>query len=114
MEKNIIIGTLYRPPSSNINNFLERIDEQLEKISRENKNIYLMGDFNIDLSHSIEINSSYTTHLNKNKIDNNNSDTFLNILSSYALSPCINIPTRVTPVSSTLIDNIFTNALEKN
>ena len=114
MEKNIIIGTLYRPPSSNINNFLERIDEQLEKISRENKNIYLMGDFNIDLSHSIEINSSYTTHLNKNKIDNNNSDKFLNILSSFALSPCINIPTRVTPVSSTLIDNIFTNALEKN
>ena len=45
--KNIIIGTLY----SNINTFLERIDEQLEKISRENKNIYLMGDFNIDLSH---------------------------------------------------------------
>ena len=73
-----------------------------------------MGDFNIDLSHSIEINSSYTSHLNKNKIDNNNSDKFLNILSSYALSPCINIPTRVTPVSSTLIDNIFTNALEKN
>ena len=62
-----------------------------------------------------DINSSYTTtHLNKNKTDNNNSDKFLNILSSYALSPCINIPTRVTPVSSTLIDNIFTNALEKN
>ena len=38
-----------------------------------------MGDFNIDLSHSIEINSSYTTtHLNKSKTDNN-SDKFLNI-----------------------------------
>ena len=113
--KNIIIGTLYRPPSSNINHFLESIDEQLEKISRENKSMYIMGDFNIDLTHSIENNSPYTTtHLNKNKSVNNNSDKFLNILSSYAFYPCINIPTRVTPVSSTLIDNIFTNTLEEN
>ena len=113
--KNIIIGTLYRPPSSNINHFLESIDEQLEKISRENKSMYIMGDFNIDLTHSIENNSPYTTtHLNKNKSVNNNSDKFLNILSSYAFYPCINIPTRVTPVSSTLIDNIFTNTLGEN
>ena len=113
-EKNIIIGILYRAPRENISNFLERIDEQLEKISRENKNIYLMGDFNIDLSHSIGINPSCTTtHVNKNKIDNNG-DKFLNILSSYAFYPCINIPTRITPTSSTLIDNIFTNALHKN
>ena len=109
--KNRIIGTIYRPPNSNMNNFFESIDEQLEKISRENKTIYLMGDFNIDLSHYVETNSSdTTTHLN----ENNNSDKFVNMLSSYALYPSIKIPTRVTPVSSTLIDNIFTNTSEEN
>ena len=42
--ENIIIITLYRPPSSNINNFLiERIDEQLENISRENKKYIFDG-----------------------------------------------------------------------
>ena len=37
----------------------------------------------------------------------------MNILSSYAFFTCINKPTRITPTSSTIIDNIFTNTLNK-
>ena len=62
-----------------------------------------MGDYNIDLAHSIQLSNTNTTHNNK----------FLNILSLYAFYPCINKPTRITSVSATLIDNIFTNTLDK-
>ena len=109
--KNIIVGTLYRPPRNNINNFLENLDKTLDHISSENKHIYMMGDFNIDLSHSLQNMSSNTSpRLTENHITVNNSNAFLNILSSYAFSPCINVSTRITPMSATLIDNIFTNS----
>ena len=35
---------------------------------------------------------------------------FINIMSSYSLYPSITKPTRITPTSATLIDNIFTNS----
>ena len=113
--KNIIVGILYRPPNNNINNFLDKLSNELDKISRENKKIYIMGDFNIDLSRSSQINPSYhTPNSNRNNNQNDSINNFLNILSSYTLYPCINVPTRITPSSATLIDNIFTNSLDKD
>ena len=53
-----------------------------------------MGDFNINL-------------LNCN-IDKNTSD-YVDILYSHAFFPRINSPTQITPISKTLIDNIFYN-----
>ena len=44
----------------------------------------------------------------------NYANTFLNILSLYAFYPSINVPTRITPMSETLIDNIFTNSFNKD
>ena len=48
--KNMVVGCLYRHPSMSISEFnityLERI---LEKLSFENKDIFLLGDFNINL-----------------------------------------------------------------
>ena len=73
-----------------------------------------MGDFNIDLSQSLQ---SISPHSNPRLIGNHSIDncanTFLNILSSYAFYPSINVPTRITPMSETLIDNIFTNSFNK-
>ena len=113
--KNIIVGTLYRPPGNNVNNFLENLDKELDKISSENKHVYMMGDFNIDLSHSLQSISSNTyPRRTENHVIDNNTNAFLNILSSYAFHPCINVPTRITPISSTLIDNIFTNSCNDN
>ena len=43
-SKNIIVGTIYRPPNNEIDLFLHDIDEGLHKILQENKNVYLMGD----------------------------------------------------------------------
>ena len=41
--KNIIVGTIYRPPNQN----LDKLNTTLSIISKDNKN-YLMGDFNLD------------------------------------------------------------------
>ena len=112
--KNLIIGILYKPPNYNLNRFLELLDIELEKIVQENKYVYIMGDFNIDISQSVQS----TIHVAQKDFNNyheneSGSNKFLDILSSYSLFPSIKIPTRITPQSATLIDNIFTNTSDK-
>jgi len=58
-----------------------------------------MGDFNVDL---------LKTDLDKE------SDAFLQHNLSFCLKPFIIRPTRVTPHSRTLIDNIFSNSLDES
>ena len=41
--------TIYRPPYTNVDLFLDEFDRMLHKVNLENKDVYLMGDFNIDL-----------------------------------------------------------------
>lgn len=92
--KNIIVGVIYRPPNQNLNSFVNEFSELAEKISRENKILYIMGDFNINL-------------LN---VDNHcQTSEFLDGLFSNLLCPMINRPTRITSYTASLIDNIFTN-----
>ena len=64
----------------------------LEKASKENKPLVLLGDFNINL-----LNSNTDNSISK----------FLDILGSFSLLPQIILPTRITNTSKTLIDNIF-------
>ena len=47
--KNIIIGVVYRPPNGNLDSFKKAMNAILEKVNRENKLCYLIGDFNVDL-----------------------------------------------------------------
>ena len=42
-EKNIIVGIIYRPPDSKLNEFLSDLDLVLGKISKENNLVFLMG-----------------------------------------------------------------------
>ena len=96
-HKNTIIGTIYRPPNSETDTFLNGIDTQLNNCLQENKNIYLMGDFNLDLlsnSHSVS--------------------QFTNILQANALYPHINKPTRFCNTGQSLLDNIFSNVLHNS
>lgn len=94
-NKNMIIGTIYRPPTSDVDTFINQIDSVLNKISQENKHIYLMGDYNLDL-------------VNKT---NNNILKFYNTMLLYSCYPHISKPTRIDSVSETLIDNIFSNVI---
>ena len=63
----------------------------MEKLSLENKGLYLLGDYNIDLLKTD---------------DDDNIDE-----SSNFLVPHITLSSRITSTSRTLIDNIFSNNL---
>ena len=92
-NKNTIIGCIYKYPKMALADFTQNfIKPLLDKSSFENNNIILLGDFNIDL----------LRYGNDNQIR-----IFLDRMYSSSLSPQITIPTRKTPRSETLIDNIF-------
>ena len=56
-HKNTVIGVIYRPPSENTLEFLEKVNEIISGVTKNNKHCYITGDFNLDLlkheSHSV-------------------------------------------------------------
>ena len=101
-DKFKIIGNIYRAPGTDVNYFIEKLQQILEKIDKDkmyknSKETILLGDFNIDL-------------LKYEK--NNETSNFVDTVLSYGHLPVINFPSRITPNSSTLIDNIFSNNFE--
>ena len=94
---NIIIGCIYRHPNMDLSDFIENyLSILLDKISKENKTVYLLGDFNVDLL-------KYDQH--------NLTNDFLDTLATNFFLPNIFLPTRIGNTSKTLIDNIFSNSL---
>ena len=69
-----------------------KLTKMLDKLHKENKTIYIMGDYNINLLNSDT--HSPTGH-------------FLDLMYSNMLFPLLTRPTRVTAHSATLIDKIF-------
>ena len=93
LNKNLVIGVLYRSPGQNSEKeFTSCMYHLLNKIECENKDVVLMGDANIDLL-KYNIQNSSTEYL----------DMFL----CNGMVPGITLPTRVTKTSATLIDHIF-------
>ena len=84
----IIIGTLYRPPSSTIDLF-EQIETLFAKVDSSNAEFYLLGDLNCDLL-------SGKPHTCTKKL--------LELIGSNSFDQVIKEPTRITPVSRTLPD----------
>lgn len=86
-----LIGTMYRSPShASETHFINSIEHLLNKLQPENKELIILGDFNIDL---INMNTSACTML----------DMFMN----NQLFSQITVPTRVTETSNTLIDHVY-------
>ena len=90
---NIIVGCIYRHSTCNLSAFTSEFETLLKEISQYE--IYILGDFNIDLL-------KYSEHLL--------SEEYLNMLYSNNLLPLITKPTRLTHHTSTLIDHIYTNS----
>ena len=88
----VLVGTVYRPPNTSIERFLESLSPLLDVLKREAKISYIMGDFNINLM-------NVDTHIQ--------SSEFLELMFAYSFVPLIYKPTRVTHNTATLIDNIF-------
>ena len=97
-SKNIVCGCIYRHPKylkSDFDEFNKYLDTTLNKIVSENKEIYICGDFNIDL---LKLNE-YEAHLE-----------FYTLLNSHGLLPFIVQPSRVVNNQvPSLIDNIFSS-----
>ena len=60
-KSNIIIGSIYKHPNMNINEFnFKYLNEFLDKLSKDNKSAFLLGDLNINFS-------NYHIHLPTNE-----------------------------------------------
>ena len=91
-QKNMIIGCVYKHPKHGFSDFTNNyITPFLDKLSNENKDIMIMGDFNINL---ITYNDDKNTG---------------NTMFSQSFLPYITTPTRITRNTKTLIDNIYYN-----
>ena len=90
---NAIIGSLYRPPNTNVDKFLVEYNDTLERIgSEKNKEVILGMDHNLDL---LKQSSHKRTQ------------TFVENTLDHALLPVITKPTRISRTSATLIDNVI-------
>ena len=72
------------------------LNKPLENICKEQKSIFLLGDFNVNL-------------LNYN--EHNQTNEFLNSLASNSFIPLIFKPNKITSYSNTLIDKYFQTLL---
>ena len=96
-KSNIIIGSIYRHPSMDLDDFNKNfLNKLLEKVSKEQKSVYLLGDFNVNL-------------LNYNGHNPNNE--FLDSVVSNSFIPYILQPTRITDHSEAVIDKISSNVI---
>ena len=92
------MGVIYRHPSMDLTDFnCNYLNKLLENISKEQKSVFLLGDFNANL-------------LNYN--EHNEINEFLDFLASNSFIPLILQPTRITSHSNTLIDNMFSNVID--
>ena len=53
-QRNVIIGEIYRPLSSDKNKFNTELKKILNKIEKEIKYAFLMGDYNINTLHEMQ------------------------------------------------------------
>ena len=89
-SKSFLIGNIYRHPNETVH-WNEEFDNHLDKVLGCEKEIYLMGDFNRDL------------------MQDNIKQSWLEYMESFGLHQIVNMPTRVTDQSATLIDHIYSN-----
>ena len=82
---------VYHSPSGDTEIFMDELEKLLSKLKCHQYPVIMLGDFNMDLL----------------SLKNNKTLLFLQNCMSYGYLSIVRIPTRVTPTSATLIDNIF-------
>ena len=102
--KPIIVGIIYRPPSQS--EFLEIINTHFSKLDTNNNEIYILGNFNINLY----LNNSYIflkNYLLQSQSITSDIKKYYEFCAMFGLKQLIEVPTRVTCSSSTIIDHIL-------
>ena len=92
--KNLVIGVIYRHPSSSLTDFQNQFTQTLHSLAKHKKDYILCGDYNVDVlqRHSSSAINAY--------VDSVYAEDRLCL---------INKPTRFTPSSATLLDHVYTN-----
>ena len=99
LRKDLIIGNMYRSPSTSPTTYLDCLKRKIAKLKKyKSKHILLLGDANVDLIR-------YD--------DDANAQELINITASYGFAPIISRPTRITDHRATLIDHIYTNDIHE-
>ena len=90
-----LIFGIYRPPGFvEFDLFIDGLHELVNDFNVSGEIIYMLGDFNVNLMTA-----------------DSNATLFVDMMRSLSFLPLIDVPTRVTDSSESLIDNIWTNQL---
>ena len=89
-----------RHPNTNFQNFCDALNETLTHLSTLEKHLFIMGNFNIDVSEK----STSSNRMSK--------QCYLNMLASHGAEMLINQATRITSTTAAVIDHILTNATQ--
>ena len=89
-----VCGIVYRRPDSNKQLFLNDIELIVSDLTNKYRNIYIMGDFNLNM---LQYKTCPTTK------------DMINMFNSFNIFPTITKPTRVTLRTATVIDHFWTN-----
>lgn len=93
-KKKLIIGSVYRSPSSPVSEFLSNLDQLLHKLSFENKHVVLVRDININLLDT----------------ESNICAAYTNCFSGFGYESLLTVPTRYGHQGSqSLLDHILCN-----
>ena len=101
-QKPMTIGVIYRHPvyvAHEIDDFGEALSNILHKLNINKSKFCILGDFNIDL---LQINQ------------NNKARKYANNLLAQSCKCAIDIPTRISGNSRTLLDHVYVNDFEMN
>ena len=108
--KPITVGTIYRPPIQS--NFLEALNENMNKIDPIGNETYILGNFNINFS----LNDSYI--FSKRNMLNNKSipsdvKTYYEFCTVFGLHQLMKVPTCITCNRAIVIDHVIANYPER-
>ena len=95
-KQSTIFGTIYRTPDSNHAPFIENLEFVLKESTKTNRRVIIMGDQNYNLLST------------KNSDVNNFVDKFF----EFGMYPLINIPTRITDTTASVLDHFWTNIVD--
>jgi endonuclease/exonuclease/phosphatase family metal-dependent hydrolase len=96
-SKPVLVCCVYRAPDSDLTKMTSYLDKTLSKINYANRNVVILGDFNVDFNHS--------------RLGQRNAmeQKMYNFMRSLDFTQLIKECTRITDTSETLIDLIFVN-----
>jgi hypothetical protein len=93
--KPVLLCCAYRPPDSDISQFIEGLSTGLSSVDPNKYDILILGDFNVDFHCDSRCQTSKRSLVN-----------FANL---YGLVQLIKKPTRLTETTKTILDLIFVN-----